>query len=188
MLNIIFDVLFLGLVNSCSNKPSQKQKQADAFVLHQHYREVSARKAAEAKARFLSIDPKTQEDLSTIDLMGGHEFEHYVAEILRSNGYSNVKVTSGSGDFGVDILAENGADKYAIQIKRQNNPVSRRAVSDAVSGALHHKCNKAMVITNNSMSKSGLKFSESTNCKVIQRDELLELIINANKLHKINQP
>lgn len=41
-----------------------------------------------------------------IDYMEGHEFEYWCAELLRQNGYSNITVTRGSGDQGVDVLAK----------------------------------------------------------------------------------
>ena len=40
-----------------------------------------------------------------MDEMEGHDFEYYCADLLRKDGFSNVEVTKGSGDFGVDILA-----------------------------------------------------------------------------------
>ena len=133
-----------------------------------------------ANAFFDSLNPKTKDDLEKIDNMNGHDFEYFVARILGKNGYSKVKVTSGSNDFGVDILANKDSDFYAIQVKRQEARVSRRAVSDAVAGVLHYNCNKSMVITNSYMSKSGLTFAESTGCLIIDRDELITLIDNAN--------
>ena len=80
----------------------------------------------EANALFDSLNPKTIDDLEIIDSMDGLEFEHFVAHILEKNDYLNVKVTSGSNDFGVDITANKGADHYAIQVKRQESKVSRR--------------------------------------------------------------
>ena len=38
--------------------------------------------------------------------MDGWEFEEYCASILRKNGFSHVEVTQGSGDFGIDVIAE----------------------------------------------------------------------------------
>ena len=53
----------------------------------------------------------------SFDTLDGHSFEYFCAEILKYNGYSNIKVTSGSGDFGVDILCCKNGQKYAIQCK-----------------------------------------------------------------------
>lgn len=135
-----------------------------------------------AETYYNSLDSSTKEDLEKIDNMDGHDFEHFVAHILKQNGYSNVKVTSGSNDFGVDILANKDADHYAIQVKRQEAKVSRRAVSDAVAGQSHYGCNKSMVITNSYMSKSGFKFAESTDCIIMDRDEFITLVDNTNSL------
>ena len=38
-----------------------------------------------------------------MDLMEGHEFEYYCAELLKDNGFQEVEVTKGSGDYGIDI-------------------------------------------------------------------------------------
>jgi len=63
---------------------------------------------------------KESQSLGTnYDNMDGNEFEQFCAKLLVKNGYKNVQVTSGSGDHGVDILAEtpNGST-YAIQCSR----------------------------------------------------------------------
>ena len=43
---------------------------------------------------------------SEMDDMEGHEFEYFCADLLKDNGFAEVEVTRGSGDYGVDILAE----------------------------------------------------------------------------------
>lgn len=79
----------------------------------------------------------------------GHDYEEIAADYLRQNGYSNVKVTRASGDFGVDITAHKGFDKWAVQCKYYSNPVGVSAIQEVVGGMAHYGCNKAMVITNN---------------------------------------
>lgn len=49
-----------------------------------------------------------------VDLMEGHEFEYYCAKLLVKCGFEEVQVTKGSGDYGVDILAEKEGVTYAI--------------------------------------------------------------------------
>ncbi len=46
--------------------------------------------------------------MSDVDTMNGHAFEHYVARLLTNEGFAEVTVTQGSGDYGVDILASRG--------------------------------------------------------------------------------
>ena len=52
-----------------------------------------------------------------IDLMEGHEFEYFCADLLQRRGFQEVEVTKGSGDYGIDILAEKDGVTYAIQCK-----------------------------------------------------------------------
>ena len=63
-----------------------------------------------------------------MDEMEGHDFEFFCAELLEQQGFMDVEVTRGSGDFGVDILAEKDGVTYAVQCKRYNSPVGVEAV------------------------------------------------------------
>jgi hypothetical protein len=51
-----------------------------------------------------SISERLQKILvSEVDKMKGRDFEYYVADLLMMIGFKKVKVTKGSGDYGVDI-------------------------------------------------------------------------------------
>ena len=45
-----------------------------------------------------------------IDELDGHDFEYYCADLLRANGFLDVEVTKGSGDFGADWPGGAGGD------------------------------------------------------------------------------
>lgn len=113
--------------------------------------------------------------IANIDLMNGIEFEQYLKRVLVNQGYS-VSMTSVSGDLGVDLIASGSDDKIAIQAKRYNKKVSRRAISDAVAGMYHYGCNKAMVITNNYFSPGATELARSTGCVLVDRDTLAKWI------------
>src|SRR5207249_4246659 len=82
--------------------------------------------------------------IANIDAMTGIDFERYLQKLLTTQGYS-VRMTPASGDFGIDLVASRNGDNIAIQVKGYNTKVSRRAISDAVAGMQHYRCNKAMV-------------------------------------------
>lgn len=86
--------------------------------------------------------------------MTGHDYERVVAAYLRNKGYSRVKVTKASGDYGVDVIAHKGKKKYAVQCKYYSSPVSLGAVQEAVAGKAMYGCNAAMVVTNNTFTRS----------------------------------
>lgn len=116
-------------------------------------------------------------ELAYIDsLSDGWQFENYTANLFKSLGYKNVKVTSGSGDFGIDVLAENNHIKYAIQCKLYSNPVGNKAVQEAYSGKAYYKSDKAVVITNSTFTKAAIELADSLDVILIDRTELLKLI------------
>ena len=82
------------------------------------------------------------------DLMEGHEFEYYCAELLERNGFREVKVTKGSGDYGIDILAEKDGVTYAIQCKCYGTPVVVKAVQEAYAGRDYYDRMVGAVLTN----------------------------------------
>lgn len=86
--------------------------------------------------------------------MTGYDYEYIVADYLRSKGYTGVKVTQSSGDYGIDVLASKGGTKYAVQCKYYSNPVGIKAVQEAVAGKAHYDCNGAMVVTNSTFTEA----------------------------------
>ncbi len=95
--------------------------------------------------------------------MTGLEYEYTVADYLRSMGYTNVSVTKGSGDFGIDVIAFKNGHKYAVQCKYYRSPVSLDAVQEAVAGKAMYGCDCAMVVTNNTFTKSAKKLANRNN-------------------------
>ncbi len=80
--------------------------------------------------------------------MEGRDFEHYCAELLRRRGFQEVEVTKGSGDYGIDILAEKDGVTYAVQCKRYAAPVGVKAVQEAYAGRDYYDRMVGAVLTN----------------------------------------
>lgn len=83
-----------------------------------------------------------------IDLMEGHDFEYFCASLLRKKGFLEVEVTKGSGDYGIDILAEKDGITYAIQCKCQAAPVGVKAIQEAYAGRDYYDRMVGAVMTN----------------------------------------
>ncbi len=118
---------------------------------------------------------RLEKQLEKIDAMSGLEFEKFVANLLRKQGYKTQNLKD-SGDFGVDVIARKGGVKYAIQVKRYKGSVSRSAVSDAVAGQFHWKCDKPWVFTSSYFTVDAKTLAESTNCKLTDRDDLTNML------------
>ena len=85
---------------------------------------------------------------SDIDLMEGHDFEYFCADLLRKKGFQEVEVTKGSGDYGIDILAQKDGVTYGIQCKCYATPVGVKAVQEAYAGKDYYDCMVGVVLTN----------------------------------------
>lgn len=83
-----------------------------------------------------------------MDLMEGRDFERFCAELLKRRGFLDVEVTKGSGDYGIDILAEKDGVTYAIQCKCYTSPVGVAAVQEAYAGRDYYDRMVGAVMTN----------------------------------------
>ncbi len=114
------------------------------------------------------------------DNMEGHDFEYFCADILRKNGFNNVEVTQGSGDHGIDILAEKDDITYAIQCKCYSSNIGNAAVQQAHTGkSLYHR-DVAVVMTNQYFTQQAQEEAVSLGVKLWDRDKLNEFIDKSN--------
>ena len=117
-------------------------------------------------------------DMEYIDELSGIEFEELVSyNILPNIGFTNIKRTQDSSDFGVDIVAELNNEKYAIQCKRYSDKVGVHAVQEVVGGKSYYDCDKCVVITNNYYSSAAKKLANKNNVWLIDRDNIESLEI-----------
>lgn len=112
------------------------------------------------------------------DYMDGHQFEYFCADVLRKNGFKNVEVTQGSGDHGIDILAEKDGITYAIQCKCYSDNIGNAAVQQAHTGkSLYHK-DIAVVMTNRYFTAQAIEEAMELGVKLWDRDRLNGMIEN----------
>lgn len=91
---------------------------------------------------------KRRRRFAALDEMEGHDFEYFCARLLEQRGFLEVEVTKGSGDYGVDILAEKEGVTYAIQCKCYSAPIGVKAVQEAYAGRDYYDRMVGAVLTN----------------------------------------
>lgn len=121
--------------------------------------------------------PETE--MERVDRMDGHAFEYYVADLLRHIGYINVEVTKGSGDQGVDVLAEKDGIRYAIQCKNYSHALGNTPVQEVAAGRDFYNCHVGVVITNNHFTSSGKELAQKVRVLLWDRDVLEQMIKQA---------
>lgn len=109
--------------------------------------------------------------LSDVDTMDGLDFEKYVANVLKKQGYSNIALTE-QYDYGVDIIATKDGICWEIQVKRHSGLVRAEAVRQVVTGLRVYGCDRAMVITNSFFSRVAIQLADSNDCVLVDRAQL----------------
>lgn len=121
------------------------------------------------------------------DDMDGWEFEEYVGELLVRDGYIHVEVTRGSGDQGVDVLAERDGVSYAIQCKHYQAKISNKAVQEAYAGAEFYGCDVPVVVTNSYFTPSAEELADEIGVELWDREELNRMVKKSTKSRKNNR-
>lgn len=119
--------------------------------------------------------------LKQLDKMDGHQFEYACADILKANGYKHVKVTRGSGDFGVDIIAEKDKVRYAIQCKRYNHKLDNTPIQEVVGGLAYYQCDKGAVMTNQYFTEPAKQLAQVNDIELLDRDTLSHMVDRTEK-------
>lgn len=101
----------------------------------------------------------------------GLDFEHWVAEALERHGWQ-ARVTTGSGDQGVDVIAQKGGFQWAIQCKRYSQPVGNKAVQEAFSGAKYYGADKGAVLSNAGFTESAKQLAISTGVQLLSPEDI----------------
>ncbi|WP_415381483.1 restriction endonuclease [Halosimplex sp. TS25] len=138
-----------------------------------------ARSAEDIRTRLQNIDP--------------YDFEDFVADLWEDRGWETT-VAQDSNDMGVDVVARKSTDlveqKLVIQAKRYSdgNKIGRPKVQqyhslkeqDAAADA-------AVVVTTSSFSKQAEEWAEKHNVKLIDGDDLLEIIEERRRYDLVDQ-
>jgi restriction system protein len=106
--------------------------------------------------------------------MDGIEFEEHIANVLKSQGYTNIQLTE-QFDYGVDIVASKNGIRWGIQVKRYSGLVKAEAVRQVVTGLRMYGCDRAMVITNSVFSRVAVRLAESNDCVLVDRGKLARM-------------
>jgi restriction endonuclease Mrr len=111
------------------------------------------------------------------------EFEHSIARLVSAMGFSNVTVTGGAGDGGVDVTATKMDDwgkpvMHVVQVKRYRKPVGRRVI-DELGGVLHReRYPHGILVTTSDFSSQALEAAKGvSNLRLVNGAELVGLML-----------
>ena len=104
----------------------------------------------------------------------GHAFEKWVAEALIGFGWQ-AKVTSGSGDQGIDVIAEKDGKKLGIQCKLYSSAIGNKAVQEAHAGKSYYDADAVAVLSNASYTSSAKDLARVTGVELLSHHDIPDL-------------
>lgn len=110
------------------------------------------------------------------DTLNGYAFEEFCANLLKNNGFTDVKVTPKKGDHGIDILANNSEKRYVIQCKRYSKNIGNKAIQEVYSGKTIYDGDIAVVLTNRYFTEQARNDARKLGVQLWDRNVLLKLI------------
>lgn len=118
--------------------------------------------------------------INEIDKMDGERFERYLNSLYKSLGYQS-ELTKRTGDFGADLILTKDRKRIVVQAKRYSNNVGIKAVQEANSARSLYHAVESWVVTNSYFTKAAITLAESNSVKLINRDQLIKLILSVKK-------
>ena len=121
-------------------------------------------------------EQRVNNNIELNNVLTGEDFEIWCAKLLESNGYERVETTKGSGDHGVDILAEKNEITYAIQCKYYTGTVGNSAVQEAYSGKGFYNRDIAVVMTNSNFTTQAIEEANRLGVKLWDGNKIKKIL------------
>ncbi len=123
-------------------------------------------------------------DFKDVDRLGDKDFEVFVRDLLEKSGWTNAVITEVGkeyryGDGGVDIFADKGGRKFAIEVKQRNiqTNVDVKALNQLVTGAKLANVNHMILVTNSYFTSEVQIRALRLGVELIDRDGLQDLYV-----------
>jgi len=109
------------------------------------------------------------------------EFEKLVADLYRAQEYDRVDHMGGSGDGGIDVLAErstpSGLERIVIQCKHMSSPIGPEIVRSHWGVVTSDSSFTAgVIVASSTFSRDALAFARDKRLELIDRQRLKELL------------
>lgn len=183
----IYNEIINNAKGAYKNYPSETRRwcRETMDILHQNKNEFDSETSAYvddilSKLAFkfyirLPYSKETAQQTYDVQTMDGLEFESWCANLLRGNGFIAVDVTKGSGDQGVDIIAEKDDIRYAIQCKRYASNLGNTPVQEVCAGKFLYKCHVGVVMTNSYFTDPAKELAQATGVILWDGDKLAKM-------------
>ena len=120
---------------------------------------------------------------SMVGSSSGKHFEILVADLLRAMGHK-ARVLGGSGDQGVDVIADYDGERVAVQCKNYKRRVGNKPIQEVYAGARHHGCQRAWVVAPAGYTKGAQDLARSTGVALYDEGDIRRWISEVDKAER----
>jgi len=117
------------------------------------------------------------------------EFEQYVAEYYQRQGYET-EITPYSGDYGVDVIAQKGEERIAIQAKMYGNSsrkLNRETIMQLYGAMTYRHCSKAVIATNGTCMVDAIEVANKLGVEILYFDSALDIVETNNDVQQVDK-
>lgn len=122
------------------------------------------------------FDYTLEEILQSVDVMDGYDFENFSAALLGRKGFEKIEVTKGSGDQGVDIIAEKEEIVYAFQCKNFSTKLGNTPIQEVAAGRVFYNCHVGVVLTNSFFTEGAEDLAKANMILLWDRSKLEKMV------------
>lgn len=101
----------------------------------------------------------------------GDELEIHCEECLKAAGWK-IRRIGGSGDQGIDLIAEKNSVRVVVQCKNYSNPVGNSAVQEIHTGKAFEEADHAVVITSSSYTSAAIQLAGKTGVILLHKTDI----------------
>jgi restriction system protein len=113
--------------------------------------------------------------IAQVDVMAGDEFEVRLVALFASLGY-DVTRTGARGDFGADLVLDDGDERLVVQAKRYDGTVGIEAVQQAIGATRYYDAQRALVVTNSTCTPAARELAAANGVDLVERHALVGLL------------
>ena len=117
------------------------------------------------------------------------EFEQFVADYYQHQGYQT-EITPYSGDYGVDVIAQKGEERIAIQAKMYGNSsrkVNRETIMQLYGAMTYRQCSKAVIATNGTCMVDAIEVANKLGVEILYFDSALDIVETNNDVQQVDK-
>ena len=103
--------------------------------------------------------------------------------LFEKQGYET-ELSEDSNEIASDLIIKKGARKYIVQTKLKDNNVGVKAIHEVIWEVRNYEANGAIIITNQYFTSSAKKLAKSKDIKLIDRDELINMVPGTKIIQK----